>query len=73
MQTRYGAKAHALALISDLPDDSSSEEIIRELLLAQMVKEGLADFESDRVLSHAEMTAEVETWFRSTGRERRSA
>jgi predicted transcriptional regulator len=41
--------------IRELPDDSSYEEILRELAFARMVERGLADSEAGRTISHEEM------------------
>jgi predicted transcriptional regulator len=41
--------------IQELPDDSSYDEILRELAFARMVERGLADSEAGRTISHAEM------------------
>ena len=42
-------------ILEDQPDDSSYEEILRELALAQMVEKGLADSDAGGTISHEEM------------------
>ena len=42
-------------LIDAQPDDSSYEEIVREMAFAAMVEQGLADAKDGRLLSHEEM------------------
>jgi len=61
-------KAQALETIGELPDDSSLDEVIRELLMVQMIQEGLADHDAGRTLTHEEMKKEVESWLKSSGR-----
>jgi predicted transcriptional regulator len=55
-------KDHLRRLIEDQPDDSSYEEIIRELAFAAMVERGLADSEAGRTISHEEMRKTIESW-----------
>ena len=42
-------------LIQQQPDDSSYDEILRELALARMVERGLADSRANRTISNDEM------------------
>lgn len=44
------------------PDDSSAEEIVRELVLHQMVLEGLEDVRHGRTISHEEMGERIKSW-----------
>lgn len=46
------AKEQLIQLIQEQPDDSSVEEIVRELAFAAMVERGLADVAAGRVISH---------------------
>ena len=55
-------KDHLHRLIDEQPDDSSYEEIIRELAFAAMVKRGPADSEAGRTLSHEDMSKTIESW-----------
>ena len=57
-------KAQFIKLIKDQPDDSSSEEIIREIAFASMVERGIADSEAGRTISNAEMANRIESWRR---------
>ena len=57
-------KAQFIKLIEDQPDDSSSEEIIREIAFASMVERGIADSEAGRTISNAEMANRIESWRR---------
>ena len=48
--------------IDDQPEDSSYEEIIRELAFAAMVERGLADSLAGRTITHEEMRKTIESW-----------
>ncbi|MEK6804755.1 MAG: hypothetical protein AABZ34_19170 [Nitrospirota bacterium] len=56
------AKEQIAKILQDQPDDSSYEEILRELALAQMVDRGLADSDAGRTISHEEMGRRIKTW-----------
>ena len=49
-------------LIQDQPEDSSSEDIVRELAFHVMVKRGLADSDGKRVISNEEMGRRIRSW-----------
>lgn len=51
-----------LQTIEELPDDSSYEEILRELAFARMVERGLADADAGRTISHEEMGRRIASW-----------
>ena len=57
-------KEQLIRLIQDQPDDSSLEEIVRELAFAAMVERGLADSDGGRTISHEEMGRRIESWRR---------
>ena len=48
-------KEELTRLIQDQPDDSSREEIVRELAFHVMVERGLADSDARRTISNEEM------------------
>ena len=56
------AKQELTELIQRQPEDSSREEIIRELAFHAMVERGLADSESERVISNEEMARRIRLW-----------
>ena len=65
--TRYDspmgpAKAHLIQVIQDQPDDSSPEEILRELAFAVVVERGIADSEAGRTVSNEEMGHRIASW-----------
>ena len=58
------AKEQLIRLIEDQPDDSSYEEILRELAFAAMVERGVADSDTGRTVSNEEMARRIESWRR---------
>jgi predicted transcriptional regulator len=56
------AKAQMIRLIEDQPDDSSVEEILRELAFAAMVERGVADSDAGRTISNEEMARRIGSW-----------
>ena len=56
------AKEQLIRLIEDQPDDSSYEEILRELAFAAMVERGAADSDAGRTVSNEEMARRIESW-----------
>ena len=56
------AKDQILQIIGDQPDDSSYDEILRELAFVRMVERGLSDSEAGRTVSHEEMGRRIRTW-----------
>lgn len=49
-------------LIDQQPEDSSYEEILRELAFAWMIERGLEDSRAGRTISHEEMKKTIESW-----------
>ena len=56
------AKEELTRLIQGQPDDSSREEIVRELAFHVMVERGLADSDAKRVISNEEMGRRIRSW-----------
>jgi hypothetical protein len=55
-------KEELTRLIEGQPDDSSREEIVRELAFHVMVERGLADSEAKRTISNEEMERRIRAW-----------
>ena len=55
-------KEQFIKLIEDQLEDSSSEEIIREMAFAAMVDKGIADSDAGRTISNSEMASRIESW-----------
>lgn len=56
------AKDELTKLIQDQPDDSSYDEILRELAFNLMVHRGLMDSDEGRTISNEEMQRRIRTW-----------
>ncbi len=56
------AKDDLTRLIQQQPEDSSREEIIRELAFHAMVGRGLADADAKRSISNEEMGRRIRSW-----------
>jgi len=55
-------KEQITELIKKQPDDSSYDEIIRELAFDLMVQRGLKDSDARRTISNEEMHRRIKTW-----------
>jgi predicted transcriptional regulator len=49
-------------LIQDQPDDSSYDEILRELAFNLMVQKGLRDSDEGKTISNEEMEHRIHSW-----------
>jgi predicted transcriptional regulator len=58
------AKEELAQLIQQQSEDSSQEEIIRELAFHAMVVRGLADADAKRSISNEEMGRRIRSWQR---------
>jgi hypothetical protein len=56
------AKEELTRLIQGQPEDSSREEIVRELAFHVMVERGLADSDAKRAISNEEMGRRIRSW-----------
>lgn len=63
------AKAEALELIKQLPDDVTTAVILEELFFKQQVEKGLQDVAEGRVLTQQEMKERIARWRKSAGAE----
>lgn len=55
-------KNRMVKIIKEQPDDSSYDEILRELAFSRMVDRGIADSEAGRTLSNTEMKRKIQAW-----------
>jgi hypothetical protein len=55
-------KQGLLQIIQGMPDDSSYEEILHEIVIARMVDRGLADVDAGRSNSDEETRSAIESW-----------
>jgi len=56
------AKEQIAKIIQEQPDDSSYDEVLRELAFARMIERGLKDSEEDRTISNEQMKHRIKTW-----------
>lgn len=56
------AKEQMTKIIQEQPDDSSYDDILRELAFARMIERGLADSLDSRTISNEEMKHRIKTW-----------
>jgi predicted transcriptional regulator len=56
------AKEELTKLIQRQPDDSSREDIVRELAFHVMIERGLADADANRTVSNEEMGRRIRSW-----------
>lgn len=56
------AKEHISEVVKRQPDDSSDDEIVRELAFDLMVQRGLKDSDEHRTISNEEMERRIKTW-----------
>ena len=56
------AKEQMTKIIQEQPDDSSYDEVLRELAFARMIERGLEDSISNRTISNREMKHRIKMW-----------
>jgi len=56
------AKEHIAEILKRQPDDSSYDEIVRELAFDLMVQRGLKDSDERRTVSNEEMAHRIKAW-----------
>ncbi len=56
------AKEQMTKIIQEQPDDSSYDEILRELAFSQMVERGLKDSTEGRTISNEDMERRIQLW-----------
>lgn len=56
------AKRTMTDIIARQPDDSSYDEILRELAYARMIQHGLDDAASGRTVSDSDVKREIDSW-----------
>jgi len=56
------AKEHIAEIVNRQPDDSSYDEIVRELAFDLIVQRGLRDSDERRTIANEEMARRIKTW-----------
>ena len=49
-------------IIKELPDDSTYDEILRELAFGRMIERGLANSNEGKMISSTEMERRIKSW-----------
>jgi hypothetical protein len=62
MPPMSSAKEELTKLVQEQPEDSTIEEIVRELAFRLMVERGLADSDAGRAISNDEMARRIRSW-----------
>lgn len=60
--TEISPKSRMIDIIQSQPDDSSYDEILRELAFARMIELGLADSAAGRTISSEEVKRRIKSW-----------
>jgi predicted transcriptional regulator len=60
--TETSPKIRMIDIIQSQPDDSSYDEILRELAFARMIELGLADSDAGRTVSSEEVKRRMRSW-----------
>ena len=55
-------KEQMTKIIQEQPDDSSYDEVLRELAFARMIERGLEDSNANRTISNEEMKHRIKMW-----------
>lgn len=55
-------KDEMINIIHNQPDDSSYDEILKELAFHRMIERGLADSKQGRTISNQEMERRIRSW-----------
>lgn len=67
------AKDRIRKIVDEQPDDSSFDEILKEIAFVRMIERGLADSDGRRTVSHEEVKRRIAEWRQSGGPTKRSA
>ena len=62
VKSEQSAKEAVVDIVSGMPEDSSYDEILQELVFNRMVERGLADVDAGRVISDEEMERTIDSW-----------
>ena len=49
-------------IVDSLPEDTSYDEIVKELALNKMIQKGLKDSKEGKVISNKEMKKRIQSW-----------
>jgi hypothetical protein len=55
-------KEQMIKIINEQPEDSSYEEILKELAFAKMIERGIEDSDKGNTISNEEMNRRIKAW-----------
>ena len=55
-------KEQMAKIIQEQPEDSSYDEVLRELAFARMIERGTEDSQANRTISNEQMKHRIKTW-----------
>jgi predicted transcriptional regulator len=61
-QRMLAVKKRVIHIVQEQPDDSTYDEILRELVFEKMIKRGLEDSISGRVHSNESVQTRIDQW-----------
>lgn len=56
------AKERINQIVNKQPEDSSYEEIVRELIFSKIIERGINDSDKQNIISHEKMKTEIMSW-----------
>jgi predicted transcriptional regulator len=56
------AKQHLMTILQQQPEDSSYDELLKELAFARMIDRGLKDVEAGRTANNDDVRREIDSW-----------
>lgn len=62
IKTMVSIKDHMIKIINDQPEDSTYDEILKELVFSRMIERGLEDSHAGRTISNEELKRRIKSW-----------
>ncbi len=63
-KTSQSSKQRVLDIVNGMPENSTIDEILHEVLFQRMMDKGMEDSRAGRVITTEELLKQVETWLR---------
>ncbi len=57
-------KEKIVKIVESQPDDSSFDEILRELVFSQMIDRGLEEIQAGEFITEDELLEDVDSWYK---------
>ena len=62
IKSMVSVKDQMIKVINDQPEDSSYDDILRELVFRRMIERGLEDSRAGRGITHEELEQRIKSW-----------